>query len=252
MKIDLWSRQRYSPIQEDDSVSLGSPASRSVFRQPVPLYLVICLLAAQSVLWLTSIAYLLSQNGSRMTLPLDSSFRDGLGNSFPAAAALKYEIKVFGEDHKYMSLHGVPSHQTDYAWFALMGSSEGMIQATREDGFDIDRLPQSIEAQSHSGLYVYGVEAHHQLHCLNRIRMSFHPQHYFPNETETEIVHHREHCLDHLRQSVMCSGDFALDRWVRDPVDNRTWLKTDVPHVCRDYGALQQWQESFRLRTMVD
>lgn len=39
----------------------------------------------------------------------------------------------------------------------------------------------------------------------------------------------------------MCSSDFALDYWKYDAETEKIWLKTDVPHVCRDFGAMKEW-----------
>jgi hypothetical protein len=39
----------------------------------------------------------------------------------------------------------------------------------------------------------------------------------------------------------MCSSDIALDYWAYDDVDKRIYLKTDVPHVCRDFSAMKDW-----------
>lgn len=52
-----------------------------------------------------------------------------------------------------------------------------------------------------------------------------------------------EHCIEHLRQSIMCSGDFALDSWLHDDEDDMNYLNTEVTHVCRDYANLNDWAE---------
>ena len=39
----------------------------------------------------------------------------------------------------------------------------------------------------------------------------------------------------------MCGGDFSLDYWRYDPETDDNWLRTDVPHVCRDFTSLQKW-----------
>jgi hypothetical protein len=105
---------------------------------------------------------------------------------------------------------------------------------------------------------MYGLEVYHQLHCLDYVRRAFYPTHYFPNETEHHVNYHRgiqifliiqlgiineesEHCIEHLRQSIMCSGDFALDYWRYDKETDKNWLKTDVPHICRDFTAINDW-----------
>ncbi|KAF2162860.1 hypothetical protein M409DRAFT_26715 [Zasmidium cellare ATCC 36951] len=83
---------------------------------------------------------------------------------------------------------------------------------------------------------------------FDRLRKSYHRGHYFANETEHGFVHHREHCIEHLRQSIMCSGDIAMDRWQRDPEDQESWLlTTGVPHVCRSFDSLSDWVKKHQL-----
>lgn len=126
----------------------------------------------------------------------------------------------------------------------------------------------------------------HQMHCLDLVRKSFYPKHYFPNKTQPEVIKHKHHCLDFLRQSIMCSGDVTLDHWF-----NYTWTKPsfepngqtegegkagddwmgmytpeykkmtpdernshapllwDTVHQCRDYDALYTWVKD---RQLVD
>lgn len=250
MKLNLWSQRDYLPVQEDDKTPLEKEVLGDFTQRRIALSAVLYLVATQSVLWILSIIYLLKRDGQSITLPLDGKFQDSMGNAYPAAAAVKYVTRTFEEDQKYMTLHGTPSNDTDQAWLNLMGTTEGLVQLSAQNGFDIDRLPDTIESKIHPGLFLYGLEVYHQLHCLDRIRKSFHPQYYFAGETEQEVVSHREHCLDHIRQSVICSGDFALDRWYYDPVDKKNWLKTDVPHLCRDYSVLQEWQEAHRINML--
>ena len=58
-----------------------------------------------------------------------------------------------------------------------------------------------------------------------------------------------EPCIEHLRQSIMCSGDVALDRWEYDFEDKVSYLRTDaVPHVCKDWSMLSGWVSRNQLR----
>lgn len=143
-------------------------------------------------------------------------------------------------------MEGTPSPETDQAWEKLLLPSDGLIQASYANGVFADGLPDTVQSKYHPELNLYGLEVFHQLHCLNRIRQSFHREYYFSNETERRFIHHREHCLNHLRQSIMCSGDVSLDRWVYDEQEHRRWVKTDVPHICRNFNALIQWVSQYQ------
>lgn len=109
----------------------------------------------------------------------------------------------------------------------------------------------------------------HQRRCLDYIRKAFYPRHYFPNETHNEVNYHKgtfvvlenffflslslqvadtrsRTCIEHLRHSIMCSGDFTLDHWKKSEVMKKNWLKTDIPHICRDSGAMRDWGLKFK------
>lgn len=90
-----------------------------------------------------------------------------------------------------MTASGIPTKHTDAAWDELQEPTDGVIQASYETGFDVDNLVKTIQSNLVPGLYMYGLEVYHQLHCLDYVRRSFHPAHYFPNSTEHEINHHR-------------------------------------------------------------
>lgn len=52
-------------------------------------------------------------------------------------------------------------------------------------------LPESIELFLDPGYSVYAVAVYHQYHCLNRIRKSFYPEKFFPNQTRKDIDFHK-------------------------------------------------------------
>ena len=53
------------------------------------------------------------------------------------------------------------------------------------------KLPESVELPLDPGYGAYAVSVYHQLHCLNRIRRTFHANDFFPNETANEIDVHK-------------------------------------------------------------
>lgn len=73
----------------------------------------------------------------------------------------------------------------------MQAPTDGTIQASYSKGFQVDSLPQTIHAKNDATQWMYGLEVFHQLHCLDYIRQSFYPGHYFPNETKHDVVYHR-------------------------------------------------------------
>lgn len=61
--------------------------------------------------------------------------------------------------------------------------------------FPIDKakevgLPETIELYNDPGFGGYGLGVYHQMHCLNRIRKSFYPDRYYPDQSQQEVAHH--------------------------------------------------------------
>lgn len=52
-------------------------------------------------------------------------------------------------------------------------------------------LPESVELALDPGYSVYAVGVYHQFHCLNRIRKSFYPEKFFPNEAKRDVDFHK-------------------------------------------------------------
>lgn len=89
-------------------------------------------------------------------------------------------------------------------------ATDGMVELSYETGIDLSKLQPSITSAVDHSLHMYGIDMFHNLHCLvgdlharnqtqpsnmnlsqDRIRQSFYPSHYFPNETEVSISHHK-------------------------------------------------------------
>jgi hypothetical protein len=67
-------------------------------------------------------------------------------------------------------------------------AAQGMVQLPQDIA---SRLPETVEVVDRPGYYAYGVSAYHQLHCLNRIRQSFYPDRFFPDDSKEEIIFHK-------------------------------------------------------------
>ncbi|TDZ27662.1 Oxidase ustYa [Colletotrichum spinosum] len=84
----------------------------------------------------------------------------------------------------------------------------------------------------------------HQLHCIFMMGRSFSAlASNASRKLEPEFETHFFHCIDYLRQSVMCSGDVAMEpHEVTDPDDNGpgdgSW---NGQHVCKDYSQVTKY-----------
>ncbi|KAL1952459.1 hypothetical protein VTO42DRAFT_5298 [Malbranchea cinnamomea] len=182
------------------------------------------------------------------------------------AGAVRYVNKLFSPERIFQMEPGLG--EVEEAWNEALGSTEGIVQLPKEIAA---KLPETVEIFFEPGYYVYGVSAHHQLHCLNRIRQSFYPELFFPNETKEEIIFHKNHCIDLLRQSIMCNGDPSLVYWWNsnysyldaNGVKHYTeeylsmseeervagsFVKWEVKTQCRDWDAISDWVNKNKLQ----
>lgn len=59
----------------------------------------------------------------------------------------------------------------------------------------LDSPPHPDNGQSDDDMLFYAVNMYHQVHCLDRIRKSFHPEQFFPNETKEMVRQHKSKSL---------------------------------------------------------
>ncbi|PGG96500.1 hypothetical protein AJ79_09560 [Helicocarpus griseus UAMH5409] len=163
------------------------------------------------------------------------------------------------------------SDEVEAAWSKILGVTDGVVQLPKSIA---SKLDESIESFVEPGQYIYGVGMLHQMHCLNRIRRSFYPKKFFPNETQEQINVHKNHCFDLLRQSILCAGDVSMVYWW-----NRSYSYTDeqgqrhhtqkfltmsneektkgsfafwdVEAHCRDWDKIYEWAEINQVHTGV-
>jgi hypothetical protein len=70
------------------------------------------------------------------------------------------------------------------------------------------------------------------------MRKRLHPDYYTGLKPEPE---HVRHCIGQIRQSLMCFGDVSINVYQWSPNHQSAFLRTDVPHTCRDFDKIQQW-----------
>ena len=109
-------------------------------------------------------------------------------------------------------------------------------------------LPETIKAPLHPELSVYQLSVCHQLHCLDRIRLSAYPE-YFTDERPEDRDVHRDHCLDYIRQTVMCNADLTLDFFTFEDLEGgRAFMHTETMHQCRNFDQVREWAIENRLK----
>ncbi|KAE8350630.1 hypothetical protein BDV28DRAFT_35242 [Aspergillus coremiiformis] len=115
----------------------------------------------------------------------------GLAFDVPTRYSLQNEYISFNKTH------------ADHMWETL--NLDGMVIAPTVDWARNRGLPDSWDFPWDANRKIYFLKVFHQLHCLKRMRKSFHQL--WSQQESTEPPGHIEHCLDSLRQDLICKAD---------------------------------------------
>ncbi|KAF2144307.1 uncharacterized protein K452DRAFT_223373, partial [Aplosporella prunicola CBS 121167] len=110
--------------------------------------------------------------------------------------------------------------------------------------------------------YIIGLNAMHDLHCLDKIRRGLNYFYYkqwnssvTPCNTPIDQLDHDHaphgqlhlshfsHCIDMIRQSLMCHADITPMVWQWSEEDKRVKLHVEVEHECRNFDAIRDWAD---------
>ncbi|KAK4031471.1 hypothetical protein C8A01DRAFT_51454 [Parachaetomium inaequale] len=109
--------------------------------------------------------------------------------------------------------------------------------------------PQAYSLRPNRGVVagtenIYMLSAHHQLHCLRQLHLSFFDSRLHRERDTAQDRKHAEHCFDYLRQGIICAGDSTLE----GPDLGKSSLSGNgVVHQCRAWdgsGGLESWRKS--------
>jgi hypothetical protein len=100
---------------------------------------------------------------------------------------------------------------------------------------------------------VFTTSMTHQLHCLHStIHFYYSTVSVPPREPPSDLLWHLRHCFDYLRQSIMCSGDVALEgAETTFPAGNGGSDGWDAKHICKDYSQIKKHLEDNRANDLI-
>ncbi|KAL3470382.1 hypothetical protein BJX99DRAFT_267518 [Aspergillus californicus] len=162
-----------------------------------------------------------------------------------------------------------PSDEADAAWHGWLEDNDHELPFSTAQAKKLG-LPESIEYYKDPGYHVYALGVGHQMHCLNRLRKSFHPDRYYPNASQHELLHHTRHCLDVLRQAILCHADVSLVYWWNSDYSytdesgarhyteeylqmtpkeraDGSFVTWDSEVQCRDIDAITRWAQQHKM-----
>ncbi|RFU25150.1 hypothetical protein B7463_g11184, partial [Scytalidium lignicola] len=167
----------------------------------------------------------------------------------PVQHLLEYELRYFGTGHKGdpSPYFGEASPELDKAWEDLYPSLYQLIPKQQAAKLANKTLIFPHDPQRR---YVIELDVFHQLHCLNMIRQSTHPEYYkgavpgvIDGNKEDLLFgpHHVAHCIESIRQALMCHVDVTPATWIWNEDAKVMQNVYATPHTCRNFDKIRDW-----------
>ncbi|KAJ7771141.1 hypothetical protein DFH07DRAFT_734830, partial [Mycena maculata] len=161
----------------------------------------------------------------------------------PAQEAVEYLAKVRNPSRAKTIYDEDPSPAVDTAWNRLY--NYGISRIPREQAALLPNRTARVSKDDPD--FIIELEAFHQLHCLNSIRMALHPDYYNDHHGRRQVhdmhgnFQHVRHCLSSLREGIMCSADVSVivEQW--DDARQMNLGHGDTVHECRNWDKIKEW-----------
>jgi hypothetical protein len=168
----------------------------------------------------------------------------------PLSDIVRYKTVKSGAGYDE-DLAGYPSPAHDKAWLKLVGPALSRI-SYEEMKLGREDPEHSIEVGDGKGGYMGSLGVYHELHCLRRLKLYLHKEHYYPgvahgSEDDKYELGHLHHCLESIRLSLMCGGDTAIYsfKWPdRSERVQKPKTKTNSERTCVDWDVIESWAQN--------
>ncbi|KAK8049891.1 hypothetical protein PG994_011621, partial [Apiospora phragmitis] len=256
MAKDQRGSKQYDSLRADDNDDVLSDLDvfeKDYFQQPRPRHeRVLAALQLQPYRWLIDIVLVLAVIG----LLVERHHRGGAGAGSGQAPEHRYEgagdltgfaprftqqIKSFSPDPLYLpdNTSEFFTNEVKQKWLDLVPPGLGYLKINNSEKYD--DLPKPLVGYGEN--FVVTTSITHQLHCLYAIAETYAAI----TSNNTQILMetwHMNHCFDYLRQSIMCSGDVALEgEQTTFPEGFDGSDGWDAKHVCKDYSEVYAYLE---------
>ncbi|OAQ76796.1 hypothetical protein VFPFJ_10578 [Purpureocillium lilacinum] len=166
----------------------------------------------------------------------------------PANHLVEYNTLKFnrsrGDDKT--PFQGWPTDEIDQTWADAY--VPGILSTV--DGHTASQLPEQTERlplRGRENEYVVTLDAFHQMHCLDVVRMALYRDRYdkhfyYPNGTVDYCKWlHVDHCLDQVRQALMCQADVSVVYYAWSNITQGMRPRVDNLHTCRNWTKILEW-----------
>ncbi|KAL2066330.1 hypothetical protein VTL71DRAFT_2401 [Oculimacula yallundae] len=183
------------------------------------------------------------------SIPTTAQYVEKFSSYSPARVAVKYVTGTFNATQGEATGYVGTSNETNEMW-DWVTRSIGDQMITPEELKLVEKPETSVKVtdpKTGKEGYRIGIEVFHQLHCLNLIRKSTHPEVYggkddFKEENKDKIRTHLDHCLEMMRMNIMCQVDIGVITFHEKPdMPGDPWPDFSTKHVCRDFDAVRKW-----------
>ncbi|KAF7983129.1 hypothetical protein HWV62_24095 [Athelia sp. TMB] len=166
----------------------------------------------------------------------------------PAWGVVEYKQRIFSEVTAVpLPWQGPPSDEVDAAWEDLYNF--GLTKVPKSDAAKM--LNHTVPIPGDESNFAIALDVFHQLHCLNLIRKTLHPE-YYPDQAAAhhsrgQGVDHIGHCITSLRESLLCSADITPTVFKWEEAEHKIAPRFDVVHTCRNFDKIRDWAKERHL-----
>ncbi|MCJ1312519.1 hypothetical protein MMC25_006193 [Agyrium rufum] len=165
----------------------------------------------------------------------------------PAASAVEYEKVKFNITTTENRFVGA-GPEVDKAWREI-SYDVGDLMILPHQLSKLDMPDDSLKVKDpKTGVegYRVGMEAFHQLHCINLLRRVTYKEYYVPLGGEfaqgpEALRAHTDHCIEVLRLNIQCNADIGLFTLYMIPGDPLAWPQLNSWHQCRNFDQVRDW-----------
>ncbi|KAH7156638.1 hypothetical protein EDB81DRAFT_880947 [Dactylonectria macrodidyma] len=157
---------------------------------------------------------------------------------------VRYNITPAIKDSDYIGYGAAVDKAWDHITYDV---GDQMITQDELDRLGLDPASLKIKnPRTGEEGYRVGIQAFHQLHCLNLLRQDSYRDYYSHHGGDIEVQPedlrgHLDHCLEILRIALMCQSDTGVFTFKYYEGYEGHWPDFSTLHTCRNFESIRDW-----------
>jgi len=217
----LSDQERFTQHEHSDRIQKPPPFRLRIFHGF--LYILLTLSLCANVLFLLHVTWIAEKASSELC----KAYTDLEPNTIQTLRTA---------DNAYVKAPSSPNDTSRDEMWASMNLDRIVVALDHEEARHLG-LPKSTNFIWDDTKEYFGINAYHQLHCLQSLYTTVLEDHR-GIQPRTQDYEHLVHCLDYLRQDVICVADDTL--LYHDPAAGRQ-PGEGVKRQCKDFSKLEEW-----------